>query len=65
MRNRRFSVLGLSLLLSLFLSSIPVAAAPGRDDGFDRSVNRIERALARLTRFVVHVFDDTMSIPHP
>jgi hypothetical protein len=65
MRNRRFSVLGLSLLLSLFLSSIPASAAPGRDEGFDRSVGRIEQALSRLARFVVHVFDDTLSVPRP
>jgi hypothetical protein len=47
------------------LSGVPATAAPGRDDGPDRSVNRIEKVIARLASFVAHVLDDTLSIPHP
>ena len=65
MLNRRFRVLGSLLLLSLVLSGVPATAAPGRDDGPDRSVDRIEQLFARLASFVAHVLDDTMSIPRP
>jgi hypothetical protein len=65
MRIRPLSVLGSLLLLSLLVSVAPAAAAPGRDDGPDRSLNRIEKVVRRLASLVAHVLDDTLSIPHP
>jgi hypothetical protein len=64
-RNRRVRILGSLLLLTVVLSGVPATAAPGRGDGPDRSGNRIERVLSRVASFVVHLCDDTLSIPRP